>query len=147
MLNLVLVYKCGHKEFNKVQYKQERRVLNISKNVIRYSEEFKQQIVDLYQAGSSVTYLSRKYGIANVTIYKWIREFSNVKVSDTEIMSVKNMKKRIAELEMKNEILKKATAIFARNRQKKSLPSWKRIKNLYGKTHMQSLKIPKEYAL
>jgi len=91
-------------------------VLNISKNVIRYSEEFKQQIVDLYQAGSSVTYLSRKYGIANVTIYKWIREFSNVKVSDTEIMSVKNMKKRIAELEMKNEILKKATAIFARNR-------------------------------
>ena len=91
----------------------------MSKNGIRYSEEFKQQIVDLYQAGSSVTYLSREYGVANVTIYKWIKELSNAKVSDTETMSVKEyekMKKRIAELEMENEILKKATAIFARKR-------------------------------
>ena len=42
-----------------------------------------------------------------------------MKVSDTETMSVKEyekMKKRIAELEMENEILKKATAIFARKR-------------------------------
>ena len=37
----------------------------MSKNGIRYSEEFKQQVVDLYQAGSSVTYLSREYGVAN----------------------------------------------------------------------------------
>ena len=91
----------------------------MSKNGIRYSEEFKQQIVDFYQAGSSVTYLSREYGVANVTIYKWIKELSNGKVSDTETMSVKEyekMKKRIAELEMENEILKKATAIFARKR-------------------------------
>ena len=91
----------------------------MSKNGIRYSEEFKQQIVDLYQAGSSVSYLSREYGVANVTIYKWIKELSKVPVSDIEAMSVKEyekMKKRIAELEMENEILKKATAIFTRNR-------------------------------
>ena len=91
----------------------------MSKNGIRYSEEFKQQIVDLYQAGSSVSYLNREYGVANVTIYKWIKELSKVPVSDTEAMSVKEyekMKKRIAELEMENEILKKATAIFARKR-------------------------------
>ncbi len=50
----------------------------MSKNGIRYSEEFKQQIIDLYQADSSVSYLSREYGVANVTIYKWIKEFSNV---------------------------------------------------------------------
>ncbi|MBS6558724.1 MAG: transposase [Clostridiales bacterium] len=63
-----------------------------------------------YQAGSSVSYLSREYGVANVTIYKWIKEFSNVQVSDTEAIPVKEyekMKKRIAELEMENEILKK----------------------------------------
>lgn len=77
------------------------------KNGIRYSEEFKQQIIDLYQADSSVSYLSREYGVANVTIYKWIKEFSNVQVSDTEAMPVKEyekIKKRIAELEMENEI-------------------------------------------
>jgi transposase len=56
----------------------------MSKNGIRYSEEFKQQIVDLYHAGNSVTYLSREYGVANVTIYKWIKELSPVKVSEKE---------------------------------------------------------------
>jgi transposase len=89
------------------------------KNGIRYSDEFKQQIVDLYHAGSSVTYLSREYGVANVTIYKWIKELSPVKVSEKEEITSKEyekMKKRIAELEMENEILKKATAIFARKR-------------------------------
>ena len=91
----------------------------MSKNGIRYSEEFKQQIIDLYQLGSSVSYLSREYGAANVMIYKWIKEFSNVQVSDTEVMSVKEyekMKKGISELEMENEILKKTTVIFARKR-------------------------------
>ncbi|MFU0826819.1 MAG: hypothetical protein ACFWTJ_04645 [Lachnoclostridium sp.] len=91
----------------------------MSKNGIRYSEEFKQQIVDLHRSGSSVTYLSREYGVANVTIYKWIRELSPVKVSEKEEITSKEyekMKKRIAELEMENEILKKATAIFARKR-------------------------------
>ena len=91
----------------------------MSKSGNRYTEEFKKQIVDLYQAGSTVSYLSREYGVANVTIYKWIKELSPVKVSDEEEITSKEydkMKKRIAELEMENEILKKATAIFARNR-------------------------------
>ena len=93
--------------------------LTMSKNGIRYSEEFKQQIVDLYQSGSSVGYLSSEYGVANVTIYKWIKELSPVKVSEKDEITSKEyekMKKRIAELEMENEILKKATAIFARKR-------------------------------
>ena len=91
----------------------------MSKNGIRYTEEFKQQMLDLYQSGSSVSYLSREYGVSSVTIYKWIKELSKVQVSDTEAISVKEyekMKKRITELEMENEILKKATAIFARKR-------------------------------
>ena len=91
----------------------------MSKNGIRYSEEFKQQIIDLYQSGSSVSYLSSEYGVANVTIYKWIKEASPIKISEKEEITSKEyekMKKRIAELEMENEILKKATAIFSRKR-------------------------------
>lgn len=38
-------------------------------------------------------YLSREYGIANVTIYRWIKEFSNVQVSDMEAMFVKKYEK------------------------------------------------------
>ena len=56
----------------------------MSKNGIRYTEEFKQQIIDLYNTGSSVNYLSREYGVSNVTIYKWIKESSPIKVSENE---------------------------------------------------------------
>lgn len=91
----------------------------MSKNGVRYSDEFKQQIVDLYNSGSSVTSLSREYGVSNVTIYQWIKQLSSIKISSNEEMTAKEyqaMKKRIAELEMENDILKKATAIFARKR-------------------------------
>jgi len=40
----------------------------MSKNVIRYSDEFKQQIVDLYNSGQPVLKLSREYDVATVTI-------------------------------------------------------------------------------
>ena len=46
-------------------------------------------MVDFYQAGSFVSYLSREYGVANVTIYNWIKESSHVQVSDTEEMTLK----------------------------------------------------------
>jgi len=91
----------------------------MSKNGNRYTEEFKQQIVDLYNSGSSISYLSREYGVTNVTIYKWIKELSPVQVLSEEQITAKEyekLKKRIAELEMENDILKKATAIFARKR-------------------------------
>jgi transposase len=89
----------------------------MSKNGNRYSDEFKQQIVDLYNAGKPVLELSREYGVAMAIIYTWIKNLSPIKVSDNETMTAKEyqaMKKRIAQLEMENEILKKATAIFAK---------------------------------
>ena len=54
------------------------------RNGIRYSEEFKQQIVELYRSGQPVLELSREYGVATVTIYNWIKRFSPFKVSDKE---------------------------------------------------------------
>lgn len=90
----------------------------MSKNGIRYTDEFKQQIVDLYRSGQSATYLSREYGVSNVTIYQWIKQLSPLEISNNgeEISSKdhKAMQKRITQLELECEILKKATAIFAR---------------------------------
>ena len=90
----------------------------MTKKSTRYTEEFKQQIVDLYNSKTkTVLSLSSEYGVSTVTIYQWIKQLSPVKISDTDEMSSKDydkMKKRIAELEMENEILKKATDIFAR---------------------------------
>lgn len=89
----------------------------MSKRGTRYTNEFKQQLVDLYNSGSPVSYLSREYGVTNVTIYRWIKELRVIEISETEEVTSKDyyrLMKRIAQLETENEILKKATAIFAR---------------------------------
>ena len=84
-----------------------------------YPQEFKQQIVDLHnQAGKGISELSCEYGIPKGTISTWIKNLSPVKVSETETISIKEYKalqKKMKELEIENEILKKATAIFAKN--------------------------------
>lgn len=88
------------------------------RNGKRYPEEFKQQIVDLYNAGTPVIKLANEYGLVEQTIYKWINHYSPVIQEDdgttVSMKDYKELQKKLAQLEMENEILKKATAIFAR---------------------------------
>jgi len=92
----------------------------MAKNQKKYTPEFKQQIVELYNTGNySFPQLSDEYGIAKSTISGWVKELSPVKVSEIETISLKDYKalqKKMRELEIENEILKKATAIFAKER-------------------------------
>ena len=84
-----------------------------------YTKDFIQTIIDLYNSGKSVTDLSVEYGIKKVTIYNWINQNKpTVRVDDEEISKsdIIALKKRIIELEEENEILKKATAIFAKRK-------------------------------
>lgn len=91
----------------------------MAKNQKSYTAEFKQQIVDLHnKAGKGVTELSNEYGIPKGTISIWIKNLSPIQASETETISMKEYKalqKKMKELEIENEILKKATAIFAKN--------------------------------
>lgn len=91
----------------------------MAKNQKKYTEELKQQIVDLYDTGNySLSKLESEYGVAKSTICGWIKNLSPIKVSETETISMKEYKalqKKMKELEIENEILKKATAIFAKN--------------------------------
>lgn len=92
----------------------------MAKNQKKYTQEFKQQLVDLYNTGThSFPQLSREYGVAKSTILNWVRNLSPIQVSETETISMKEYKvlqKKIKDLEIENEILKKATAIFAKER-------------------------------
>ena len=91
----------------------------MAKSQKSYTPEFRQQIVDLHcQAGKGITELSNEYGIPKGTISTWIKNLSPVQVSEIETISMKEYKalqKKMKELEIENEILKKATAIFAKN--------------------------------
>ncbi|AEX84733.1 transposase [Marinitoga piezophila KA3] len=91
----------------------------MSKNGKRYSAEFKEQIVKLHEMGKKVYDLSREYGISNVTIYKWIKESKPVIEGGISKKEYEKMQRELQQLRMENEILKKATAIFARKQQDK----------------------------
>ena len=76
----------------------------------RYTNDFKQQIVDLYNAGTPVVQLANEYGLVEQTIYKWIKTLSpSIETDEGEQVSMKEYKtlqKKMAQLEMENEILK-----------------------------------------
>ncbi len=81
----------------------------------KYDEEFKKNIVALYQNGKSQSQISKDYGISLSAISRWIKLYSEVKIDDDTILSAKQIKelqKRNAQLEEENLILKKAIAIF-----------------------------------
>ena len=81
----------------------------------KYDEDFKRSIVTLYENGKTQSELSREYGISLSAISRWIRLYSTVKTDDGEILTakqVKDLQKRLLQLEEENLILKKAIAIF-----------------------------------
>ncbi len=78
----------------------------------KYDQEFKKQTVKKYLDGQSVASISREIGVNENTIHKWKSELIQKDGEpDKEKLS---MRKRIIELEMENEILKKAALIFGR---------------------------------
>jgi transposase len=83
----------------------------------RYSSEFKEQIVELRKMGKSVKELCDEYGLGKNTVREWIKEKEPVLNYEGKEISKKEyfeMKKKVRELELENEILKKATAIFTK---------------------------------
>ena len=83
----------------------------------KYCEELKQSIVSLYNSGKSSSEICRVYGMSSSTLHKWIKKYTEVKVSETETMTmaeIKKMQKKLALLEEENIILKKAMAIFTK---------------------------------
>ena len=83
----------------------------------QYTEEFKNTLVELYNSGKSLAEISREYGIAKSTVTVWINKLKPIAVNKDKIITTaeyQKILKKMAILEEENEILKKATAIFAR---------------------------------
>jgi transposase len=84
---------------------------------MKYDDEFKRQTVQKVLDGQSVRSVSRELGVTESQIHKWRRAALNngdgIK-SGVELTETAALKKRIRELEMENEILKKAALIFGR---------------------------------
>jgi len=83
----------------------------------QYTDEIRNTLVELYNSGKSLADLSREYGISKSTVTVWINKSKPIVVDNGKNITTaeyQQMLKKIAKLEEENEILKKATAIFAR---------------------------------
>jgi len=91
----------------------------MSKERRQYDEEFKKRAVQLsYNSERTVQSVVDSLGISQSMLYRWRQRYSEQgekteKVIQTE--EVRLLRKRIAELEEENEILKKASAYFAKH--------------------------------
>lgn len=78
----------------------------------KYDDEFKREAVRKVFDGQRVVSVARELGVAEGLIYRWKKE---VKDGNTpEANELIALKKRLREVEMENEILKKAALIFGR---------------------------------
>lgn len=83
----------------------------------QYTNEFKTTLVELYNSGKSLADLSREYGISKSTVTVWIKKSKPIVVDNGKVITMAEYQailKKLAQVEEENEILKKATAIFAR---------------------------------
>lgn len=83
-----------------------------------YTEEFKKTIVELYENGKkNKSELAREYGVCESNVRAWIKKYGTVVTSTGEKTNndeIIKLQKKIQEVKMENEILKKALTIFSR---------------------------------
>ncbi len=83
----------------------------------KYDDEFKRNALQKVFDGQSVRSVAEELGVNESLIHKWKRAALTIgdgSRSGTELAETEVLKKRIRELEMEVEILKKATLIFGR---------------------------------
>ena len=84
----------------------------------RYSAEFKAEAVRLVRASADPpTKVARDLGVNPETLRLWVqaaRPPSEVPLTDDERGELKRLRREVRELRMERDILKKATAFFAK---------------------------------
>ncbi len=87
----------------------------------KYDADFKKEVLKMVESGRSVPDISQSLGIGSNLIYTWVKR-SKVSGADVKFSGVVTtldgeklaLNKRIKELEMERDILKKALGIFSR---------------------------------
>ncbi|MEZ5306399.1 MAG: transposase [Pyrinomonadaceae bacterium] len=78
----------------------------------KYDEEFKKEAVRKILDGQSVASVSRELGVSENQLHLWKRK--RMEASEGGDEELVRLRKKLREVEMENEILKKAALIFGR---------------------------------
>ena len=81
----------------------------------KYDNEFKQNAVKKILDGQSVASVSRELGVAEGVLHNWKK--AKLVTSSNAEHEVLELKKKLREMEMERDILKKAALIFGRGSQ------------------------------
>ena len=103
--------------FWRVRNEQERR----SKHRARYTLEFKLEAVRLVKGGQEASVTARVLGVPKQTLSNWVRladkgelQGAGERPVSAEQMELARLRAELARVKMERDILKKATAYFAR---------------------------------
>lgn len=87
----------------------------------RYTLEFKQEAVRLVQSGQSMAGAGRSLGVAEQTLFNWVKASREGRLSgadskpvSAEQMEISRLRAELARVKMERDILKKAAAYFAK---------------------------------
>ena len=82
-----------------------------------FSDEFKRDAVaQITERGYPVAEVSKRLGVSQHSLYAWKRKFSKPSGSDSgQSAEIHRLKKELARVTEERDILKKATAYFARD--------------------------------
>jgi transposase len=89
------------------------------RNYKTYSKEFKEEAVALvHEQGYSVPEAAKSLGVAPNLLYRWKQKIEDERqgkaLSEDEREELKKLRKEVKNLRMEKEILKKASAFFAK---------------------------------
>lgn len=83
---------------------------------IRYTEEFKRDAVaQVIDRGYSVGDVADRLGITTKSLYTWKAKFEQPKQQTSQDIEVRRLKAELARVTEERDILKKATAYFAKD--------------------------------
>lgn len=86
----------------------------------KYDADFKKEVIKMIESGLSVRDIAQSLGIGTNLIYQWLKRSKSASNSSENSTSISfdaekaAMFKRIKDLEMERDILKKALCIFSR---------------------------------
>lgn len=79
----------------------------------KYDEDYKREAVRKIHDGQSVASVSRELGVSESVLHKWRKQ--TVETASDGEREVVELKRRLREVEMERDILKKAALIFGRS--------------------------------
>ena len=86
-----------------------------------YTAQFKEQAVGMVKNGKNVAEVARALGLVEQTLRNWVKQSAKGKLNQgvtditPEQMELSRLRAENARLKLENEILKKATAYFAKD--------------------------------